>query len=138
MEQASSGLQRLLANLLRDLPVEEAVVRAWPLACGASVAEKTSAIDFADGILRVEVPDAQWRGQLREFAAQYVAALNACVGRPVKRVTFVLAGEIESAAQKLAALQESGEVVQPEKRAGRDWMLPRPRLKLQPKPKPKF
>ncbi len=36
-------------------------VLAWPIACGQAVAARTSALDFDDGILRVEVPDAGWR-----------------------------------------------------------------------------
>ena len=91
-----------MAGLLRDVPLADAVVQAWPLACGGAVAAKTIAVDFAHGILRVEVPDVQWKVQLQDYAAQYVAALNACVGRPVKRVTFVLPGEIEEQARRAA------------------------------------
>ncbi len=44
---------------------EDAPLLAWPVACGAAVAEKTRALSFVDGVLVVAVPDAVWRNQLQ-------------------------------------------------------------------------
>ena len=49
-------------------------------------------MDFADGILRVEVPDANWRAELKVLAQQYVAVINRYVSESVKRIEFVIAG----------------------------------------------
>ena len=49
-------------------------------------------MDFAQGILRVEVPDASWRAELKALAPQYVAVINRYVSQSVKRIEFVIAG----------------------------------------------
>lgn len=90
MEHARAGLQKIVADALRHAPSAEAPVLAWPLACGAAVAARTRALDFAAGVLRVEVPDPAWCGQLREFAPRYLVALNQAVGVTVQRIEFVV------------------------------------------------
>ena len=93
MEHAGAGLEKLVSASLRRAPVAEAAVLAWPLACGHVVAQRTRALDFAGGILRVEVPDAGWRAELKWLAPQYVAAINRYVGESVARIEFVIAPE---------------------------------------------
>ncbi len=90
LEPARAGLQKIAQSLLRDAPAEEAPVIAWPLACGAQVAGKSRALRFSNGVLTVEAPDEAWRGQLRDMAASYLAALNTMLGGRVRRVEFVL------------------------------------------------
>jgi hypothetical protein len=51
-------------------------------------------MDFADGILRVEVPDANWRAELKVLAPQYVAVINRYVSESVKRIEFVIVGKV--------------------------------------------
>ena len=63
---------------------------AWALACGPAVAARTRAVDFAQGILRVEVPDAGWRAELQTLAPQYLAVMNRYVAESVKRIEFVI------------------------------------------------
>lgn len=63
---------------------------AWPLACGHAVAVRTRALDFAQGILRVEVPDWGWRAELQALAPQYLAVINRYVAESVKRIEFVI------------------------------------------------
>lgn len=53
-------------------------------------------MDFADGILRVEVPDANWRAELKVLAPKYVAVINRYVSESVKRIEFVIAGKVAS------------------------------------------
>jgi predicted nucleic acid-binding Zn ribbon protein len=62
--------------------------RAWPLVCGAKIAERTTAVGFAGGILTVAVPDQAWRRQLQSFLPQYLAALNQTVAEPVADIQF--------------------------------------------------
>ncbi len=54
---------------------------AWPVVCGATVAEKTRALSFVDGVLVVAVPDAAWRNQLQLMYQQYLAGLNQMAGQ---------------------------------------------------------
>jgi Dna[CI] antecedent DciA-like protein len=93
MERASAGLEKIMTNTLRRVPAKDAPLLAWPLACGHVVGERTRAMDFAQGILRVEVPDASWRSELKALAPQYVAVINRYVSESVKRIEFVIAGK---------------------------------------------
>ena len=90
MQHASSTLKKIFANTLRREAGDDAPLLAWPLACGAKVAEKTSAIGYADGVLTVEVPDAAWQQQLHGFERQYLAALKPISAQPVSGIRFVV------------------------------------------------
>ncbi len=74
-------------DAIRRAPPEEAPLLAWPVACGARVAERTRALDFIDGVLRVQVPDEGWRAQLLSLTAQYVTVLRQF---GVARIEFVM------------------------------------------------
>ena len=64
--------------------------RRGPLACGQAVAARTRAIDFTQGILRVQVPDAGWRTELQALAPQYLAIINRYLAESVTRIEFVV------------------------------------------------
>ena len=49
---------------------------AWPVVCGSAVAERTHALTFVDGVLRVAVPDTGWKLELQGLAPRYLAAIN--------------------------------------------------------------
>lgn len=91
MEQAGSGIEKVVAASLRRAPAETGPILAWPIACGSAVAARTVALDFNDGILRVEVPDVGWRAELRSLAQQYLAVINRYTGSGVRRIEFVVA-----------------------------------------------
>ncbi len=93
MEHASVGLERIVASSLRRAPSGEGPVLAWPLACGQAVAARTTALEFADGVLRVQVPDAGWRAELQALAPQYLTVINRYVAESVKKVEFVVKGK---------------------------------------------
>jgi hypothetical protein len=57
MQPVAVGLQSIVIRSLRQAVPEEAPILAWPLVCGNSVSKRTRALDFAEGVLRVEVPD---------------------------------------------------------------------------------
>ena len=94
MEHAGAGLHKIMTTALRQTPSEDAAVLAWPLVCGTAVADKTRALDFSDGVLSVQVPDATWRAQLLGLAPQYVAAVNKFVSQNVKKISFILPQEL--------------------------------------------
>jgi predicted nucleic acid-binding Zn ribbon protein len=93
MEHAAAGLEKIMTHALRRVPANDAPLLAWPLACGHAVGERTRAMDFTNGILRVEVPDASWRAELKALAPQYVAVINRYVSESVRRIEFVIAGK---------------------------------------------
>ena len=92
MQPAGPTLKKIFAETLRREAGEDAPLLAWPLACGAKVAEKTSAIGYADGELTVEVLDATWQQQLRGLHRQYLAALKPLSAQPVNAIKFVVKG----------------------------------------------
>lgn len=88
MQHARTTLRKIFSDTLRA-EGDNAPLLAWPLACGAKIAERTSALGFADGVLTVSVPDETWRRQLQGFTAQYLGALNQITAEPVSRIEFV-------------------------------------------------
>ena len=92
MEHAGPELARIMGGLLRSAPSGDAPLLAWPVICGTAVAGRTRALQFAAGVLRVEVPDARWRLQLAELEPQYLREFALWLGKDkVRRVDFVVA-----------------------------------------------
>ena len=87
MERARDGLQRIVVDAIRRAPAAEAPILGWPLACGATVAARTRAVSYADGVLNVEVPDAVWRSELVNLAPKYLVTLNQFA--KVRRIEFI-------------------------------------------------
>jgi hypothetical protein len=89
-ERPGAALESVVARSVRRAPAGEGPLLAWALACGSAVAERTRALEFANGILRVEVPDAGWKRELQELAPRYLAAINRYVSDSVNRIEFSL------------------------------------------------
>ena len=90
LEQASAGLEKIVVESLRRVPPGEAPLLAWPLVCGSAVAERTRAVNFSGGVLRVEVGNAGWQRELQALAPRYVAMINQYVRQNVQRIEFVV------------------------------------------------
>jgi len=90
LDRAAGHLESIVANALHRAPPAESPLLAWPVACGSAVAERTRAVSFADGVLRVEVANAGWRRELAELAPRYVATINRYSASPVQRIEFVV------------------------------------------------
>ena len=91
MEQAGAGLEKIIAQSLRQAPPAQAPLMAWPVVCGSAVAERTRALNFSDGVLWVEVAGPRWRAELQALAPRYLAAINRYTTEPVRRIEFVMA-----------------------------------------------
>ena len=72
------------------LPPQQSPLLAWPVVCGSAVAERTRALIFSAGILRVEVADTGWRQELSSLAPRYLAAINRYSAVQVSRIQFVV------------------------------------------------
>jgi len=92
LEQASRGLEKIVAQSLRQMPAAEAPLIAWPLVCGSAVAERTRALGFEAGVLRIEVADLGWKSELQTLAPRYLAGINQYTTETVYRIEFVIAG----------------------------------------------
>ncbi len=64
---------------------------AWPVVCGSAVAERTRALSFEDGVLRVEVAGQGWKAELQALAPRYLAMINRYTTEAVRRIEFVVA-----------------------------------------------
>ena len=90
MEQIAPELEKLVINSLQQAPASDALLLAWPLACGSAVAARTRALEFSQGVLRVEVPDAGWCAELQHLAPRYVAVINRYKVGTISRIHFVI------------------------------------------------
>jgi len=90
MNRASAGLESVIAKALHQAPAERSPLLAWPVACGSAVADRTRALGFAGGVLRVEVADKGWQRELTALAPRYVAEINRYSAARVQRVEFVV------------------------------------------------
>jgi predicted nucleic acid-binding Zn ribbon protein len=91
MEHARGTLRKIFADKVCHQAGEDAPLLAWPVVCGGTVAEKTRALSFVDGVLVVAVPDTAWRYQLQGMYQQYLAGLNQIAGKQVQSISFVVA-----------------------------------------------
>lgn len=91
VEQAGTELEKVVAQSIRLAPPFEGPLLAWPVVCGSQVAERTRALHFHDGALRVQVPDAGWKSELQLLAPRYLAAINRYTTEPVYRIDFIVA-----------------------------------------------
>src|SRR3954465_6428821 len=89
----SSPLHKIAADLLRAAAPEEAPILAWPIACGATVSERTRAISFADGVLTIAAPDKAWCTQLDSFSDSYLQKLNGLSPAKISRLRFIIEKE---------------------------------------------
>lgn len=90
LQPVGSELEKIVARSVRKAALGEAPLLAWPLVCGSRVAERTRALDFVGGVLRVEVGDRGWQTELQALAPRYVAVINRYVAENVARVEFVI------------------------------------------------
>jgi hypothetical protein len=90
VQSAGSDLEKIVARSLRQLPAAQAPLMAWPVVCGSSVAERTRALSFADGVLRVAVADPGWKSELQSLAPRYLASMNRYTAEAVRRIDFVV------------------------------------------------
>ncbi len=89
MEPARAGFHKIIVDILRRAPAEDAALIAWRLICGSTVDARTTALEFKNGVLRVKVPDSTWRANLEDLAPQYLESLNRILNDKVERVIFV-------------------------------------------------
>ena len=90
LQSARSPLLEIARELARRAGPEEAPGVMWPLVCGSAVAQRTRVLNFANGVVRIEVPDGRWRSELAALAPQYVASFNQMLPETgIERVEFV-------------------------------------------------
>jgi len=97
VEPIATTIEKIIAGSLGKVPCQEAVLLAWPIACGSAVAARTQAIEFSGGMLRVEVPDSAWRAELQHLAPKYLYTLNR-YAKGVTRIEFMVRRKVGQSA----------------------------------------
>lgn len=100
MEHAGTGIEKIIEQSLRQVSPDKAPLFAWPVVCGSAVAERTRAVTFETGILRVEVSDAGWKSELQALAPRYLFAINRYTTEAVRRIEFVVGNSTENKGQR--------------------------------------
>jgi len=91
MEHGRGDLQKLFAEALKNATPDQAPLLAWPLVCGPGVANRTRPMDFQGGVLRVEVPDKEWKAQLEALVPDYLRAFATLVEKKkVEKIEFIV------------------------------------------------
>jgi len=94
MEQLFGALPKIMDGMELDPAARSAVVfAAWRRICGQLIKERTAAVDFAEGRLKVAVEDKTWQRHLEDMAPQMVAKLNSVLGNgSVRFIEFIVDG----------------------------------------------
>ena len=92
MEHGRSDLHRIFTDVLKNAAPDQGPMLAWPVVCGPGVANRTKPMDFSGGVLRVQVPDKEWKAQLETLAGDYLKAYAMLteVKRKVDRIEFIV------------------------------------------------
>ena len=88
MERMRGILKGSLRKTLDQLAEEDLVAAAWPVACGPALAERTSMVDFRDGVVRVGVADSAWLQQLVALRPQLKTEITRIAGLHVAEIHF--------------------------------------------------
>jgi predicted nucleic acid-binding Zn ribbon protein len=84
-----SSLRRSL-GAMRD---EDRLAAAWPVACGAALAERGRVVGYADGMVYVEVADGAWVRQMRSMQAYLAGELARIAGVKIVGIHFEVKGQ---------------------------------------------
>jgi hypothetical protein len=75
MQGMREMLRGSLGRSLRALSETDRLAAAWPVACGAAMAEHGEVVGFADGMIEVAVSDGVWLRQMLSLQGQLQAEL---------------------------------------------------------------
>ena len=93
MEHGRGDLHKLFSDALENASADEAPLLAWPLVCGPGVANRTRPMDFIGGVLRVQVPDKEWKAQLESLVDDYLRAFGTLLSKKkVTKIEFIVPG----------------------------------------------
>ncbi|MDQ2832363.1 MAG: DUF721 domain-containing protein [Acidobacteriota bacterium] len=79
---------RWLARSLEALREEDKLAAAWPVACGPALAQRGIVTGYSDGVVRIEVVDEVWMGQMMSMRTQLTGQLAQIAGVKVREIHF--------------------------------------------------
>jgi hypothetical protein len=90
MEAMRELMRGSLARSLRALRDEDRLASAWTVACGRAMAERGAVVGYEGGVVRVEVADALWMGQMISLRGELAREMARIAGLPVSGIHFEL------------------------------------------------
>lgn len=90
MEAMRDLLRGSLRRSLRGIGEQDRLAAAWTVACGRAMAEHGTVVDYADGVVRVEVNTAEWLRQMTSLSAVLQREMARIAGLPVAAIHFEL------------------------------------------------
>jgi hypothetical protein len=90
MEAMRELLRGNLGRSLRSMRDEDRLAAAWTVACGRAMAERGAVIGYESGMVRIEVADAVWMGQMISLRGTIEREMARIAGLPVRGIQFEL------------------------------------------------
>ncbi len=90
LEGVRDLLNTCLARSLEALTEEDKLAAAWPVACGAIVAQRGAVIGYADGVVQLQVVDEVWMLQMISMRGRLARDMGRIAGVKVSEIHFVM------------------------------------------------
>lgn len=90
MEEMRALLRGTLGKSLAAMPALDRLAAAWLIACGRTMAERGTVVDYVDGIVRLEVCDRAWLEQMKGMRIHLQGELARIAGVKVTEIHFVV------------------------------------------------
>ncbi|MBW4040049.1 MAG: DUF721 domain-containing protein [Acidobacteria bacterium] len=89
MERMRDVMRRSLGRSLRELPEEDRLMAAWPVACGSALAGHAKVLYLdVEGVLHVRVAGAEWMQQFVGMRSALANDLGRIAGVKLKAIHF--------------------------------------------------
>ncbi len=89
MQGMREVLRGALARSLRELPDEDRLMAAWPVACGSALASHARVMYLdSEGVLHVQVDGSQWEEPFVRMRSALVKDLGRIAGVPLAGIRF--------------------------------------------------
>ncbi len=89
MERMRDVMRRTLGRSLRELPEEDRLMAAWPVACGSALAGHAKVLYLdVEGVLHVRVAGAEWMQQFVGMRSALANDLGRIAGVKLKAIHF--------------------------------------------------
>ena len=93
-------LRSSLGKSLSALSPADKLSAAWPVACGRSMAEHGTVMEYADGCLTIEVGDRTWLQQMLAMRGQLTAELRRIASVELREIHFQMSGSSRAGEQR--------------------------------------
>ncbi len=102
MQPVRDFLRDHLASALNAHSADERISAAWPVVCGAAIAQRTRVLSCVDGIVEIAVPDGAWLRQMLSLREKLLRELPTACGIALTDILFKVRPEV-FAVEKFAA-----------------------------------